>query len=75
MSLLQEMRNSWLAANVISYKPVISACEKGQQWKQALSLLQEFRSSWLAASAISYNSAIIAREKGQHWKQAVRAVR
>ena len=51
--------------DVISYNSAISACEKGQQWKQALSLLPEVRSSSLAANVVSYKSASSACEKGQ----------
>ena len=68
--MLQELRSSWLAANAINYNSAISAREKGQQWKQALSLLQNKRRSPLAANVISYNSASSACEKGQQWKQA-----
>ena len=37
--MLQEMWRYQLEPNVISYNSAISACEKGQQWEQALSLL------------------------------------
>ena len=57
---------------MISYNSAISACDKGQQWKQALSLLLERWTSQLAPGVISYNSAIIACVKGQLWEQASR---
>ncbi len=65
------MRSSQLEPNVISYNSAISACEKGQQWEQALRLLLEMRSSRLEPNVMSYNSAISACEKGQQWEQAL----
>ena len=65
------MRSSQLEPNVISYNSAISACEKGQQWEQALRLLLEMRSSRLEPNVISYNSAISACSKGQQWEQAL----
>ena len=61
MTLLPEMRSSWLEPDVITYKSAISASQKGQQWERALSLLPEMRSSWLEAKVISYISAILAQ--------------
>ena len=55
---------------MISYNSAISACEKGQQWGQALSLLPKMRRSRLEPNVISYSSAISACEKGQQWEQA-----
>ena len=57
--------------DVISYNSAISACEKGQQWEQALRLLLEMRSSRLEPNVMSYNSAISACSKGQQWEQAL----
>ena len=56
---------------VISYNSTISACEKGQQWEQAVSLLPEMRSYWLEPDVISYSSLISACEKGKQWEQAL----
>ena len=49
------MRSSWLEPNVVSYNSLISACETGQQWEQALSWLPEMRCSRLEPTVISYN--------------------
>ena len=62
MQLLGEMWRSRLEPNVISYSSATSACEKGQQWEQALSLLPEMQSSRLEPDVISYSSAISACE-------------
>ena len=45
---------------MISNSAAISACEKGQQWEQALRLLREMRRSQMAPELISYNAAISA---------------
>ena len=55
----------------ISYNSAISACEKGQQWKQALSSLLEMWTSQQTPDVISYNSAISACETGQQSEQAL----
>ena len=38
LSLLPEVRRSWLGPDVISYNAATSACEKGQQCNQAWGL-------------------------------------
>ena len=65
------MRSSWLEPDVISYNSAISACEKGQQWKQALSQLLEMWTPQRTPDVINYNSAISACEKGQQSEQAL----
>ena len=57
--------------DVISYSASISACEKGQQWEQALGLLQESGCCQLAPCAISYSTSISACEKGRQWEHAI----
>ena len=57
--------------DVIGFDAAISACEKGQQWKQASSVLQEMWTSQRTPDVISYNSAISACEKGQQSEQAL----
>ncbi|CAK0869074.1 unnamed protein product [Prorocentrum cordatum] len=48
-----------------------AACEKGEQWQQALSLLGEMREAQLEPSVISYSAGISACEKVGHWQQAL----
>merc|ERR1711918_110689 len=57
--------------NVISYSAAICACEKGQQWEQALSLLHEVRRSQVKLDVLSFSAGMGAWEKGQRWEQAL----
>ena len=65
MRLLNKMPEGGMIANVISSSAVISACEKGEQWKQASTLLHRIRKKGMAADAISISTAISAGEKGR----------
>ena len=51
----------------------ISACEKGQQWQQALSLLAVMHLTFALPEVIFlFTQAVIsACEKGQQWQQAL----
>ena len=49
----------------------ISACEKGQQWQQALSLLAVMHQTFALPEVTSYSAVISACEKGQRWQQAL----
>ena len=59
------MWRSRLEPDVIIYSTAIGACEKSQQWEQALCLLKEMWRLRLEPDGISYNAAISACEKGQ----------
>ena len=62
---------------VISFISETSACEKAQQWEQALGLLPEMRCSQLEPDAITYSAAISACEKalkGQQCEQALKSL-
>ena len=65
MSLLPETRSSQLEPDVISYNSAISACEKGQQWQQALMLFSEMGQQHVVPNVVTHNAAISACEKGQ----------
>jgi len=58
-----------LAPDTIIYSAGICACEKGQQWQQALSLLSDMVETRLEPTAISYNAGRNAGEKGQQWQR------
>ncbi|CAK0874049.1 unnamed protein product [Prorocentrum cordatum] len=60
-----------LEPNVISYSAGISACEKGEQWQQALALLSDMWEAKLEPNVISYNAGISACEKGEQWHRAL----
>ena len=54
-----------------SAKAAISACEKGDQWQEALGLLVGMQKAELVPDAISYKAAIGAFEKGEQWQHAL----
>ena len=51
--------------------PAISACEKCEQWQQALALLVEMRHNDLLPDVISYISAISACVESGQWQHAL----
>jgi len=57
--------------NIISFSAAISACEKGQQCRQALRLLRVMPQQGVTPNVVSYNAAISACEKGQQWQLAL----
>jgi pentatricopeptide repeat protein len=67
----------WMACNgaepnVFHYSCVISACEKGRQWKKALALLEEVKErKGIEPDVKMYNPAISACEKGGQWEKAL----
>ena len=56
---------------MISFSATIPACDKGEQWKQALTLLYKMRDTGTNANVISFTVAISACEKGGQWEQAL----
>ena len=79
------MRNNGMIAIVISFSAAISACEKVEQWEQALALLHNMRETGLTAYVIRHTASsavregkavgqcghLSAREKGEQWQQAL----
>ncbi len=57
---------------MVSHSAVISACEKGKHWEEALRLGQEMLQRSLTPDVVSNNAAIGACEKGTHWEQTLR---
>ena len=55
----------------MSFNAACSACEKRQQWQQALGMLSEMEYQHLEPNVISFNAAISACEKGNQWQQAL----
>jgi hypothetical protein len=51
-----------LLPNVFTYSAAISACEKGEQWRQALGVLVWMQEADVMPSVITYNGAISACE-------------
>jgi len=52
---------------IISYSAGTSACEKAEQWQQALALFSEMREARLEPNVISYSAGISACEKSEQW--------
>ena len=62
MALIQQTA---ILPNVISLSAAISACEKGQQWQQALGLLALVQQTCILPGVISYSAVISACVKVQ----------
>ena len=60
---------------VITYSATIGACEKGQQWIEAVTLLREMQQRRMQANVTIYNPTISACEKGQQCIKAVALLR
>ncbi|CAK0901138.1 unnamed protein product [Prorocentrum cordatum] len=59
---------------LVSYSAGISACEKGEQWQEALALLSGMREAKLEPNVISptsCNAGVSACEKGDQWQRAL----
>merc|ERR1712137_1450706 len=72
MGLLDEMKKNNIAPNTITYNAAISACEKGEQWQEALRLLNELKKTNIAPDTITYSAAISGCQKGWQWQEALR---
>ena len=66
------MKKKGITPVVITYSAAISACEKGQQWEEALRLLGEMKKKDITPNVITYNTTISACEKGGQWVEALR---
>lgn len=63
------MKREGVRPTVVTFSALISACEKGQQWKLALAVLDEMKSTF-GPNVIAYSAAISALSKGQQWEKA-----
>ena len=64
LGLLQELSQSSLTPDAVSYSAATSACEKGSQWEAALGLLQGMSQSSLTPDTVSWSAGTSACEKG-----------
>ncbi|CAE7311431.1 unnamed protein product [Symbiodinium sp. CCMP2592] len=55
----------------ITYNAAISACEKSQEWQQALVLLGQAERQRMQLGIITYNAAISACDRGGQWELAL----
>lgn len=63
------MKREGVRPTVVTFSALISACEKGQQWKLALQVLEEMKATF-GPNVIAYSAAISALSKGQQWEKA-----
>lgn len=68
------MKREGVRPTVVTYSALISAAEKGQQWKLALEVLDEMKSNF-GVNVIAYSAAISALSKGQMWHKALELFR
>ena len=64
------MKEENIVPTVITYSALISAAEKGQQWKLALQVLEEMKGKF-PPNVIAYSATISALSKGQQWETAL----
>lgn len=69
------MKREGVRPTVVTYSALISAAEKGQQWKLALEVLEEMKAAGHGANVIAYSAAISALSKGQMWHKALELFR
>ncbi|CAK0828802.1 unnamed protein product [Prorocentrum cordatum] len=69
--MLSEMSEAKLKPNVISYSSGICACEKGEQWQQALALLNEMREAKLELDGVQSIAGVSACGKGEQWQRGL----
>ncbi|CAE7710897.1 unnamed protein product [Symbiodinium sp. CCMP2456] len=68
LSVLQE---SIFSLSTLCFNAAITACEKGQQWMQALAVLDALTAVRVPADTVSYSGAISACEKCRQWERAL----
>jgi pentatricopeptide repeat domain-containing protein 1 len=56
----------------VTFNALISACEKGGQWQEALAVLEFMRRCGSKPDTVTYNSLISACEKGSQWAVAIK---
>ncbi len=57
--MIQEMLLRSVTPSVVSHSAVISACEKGKRWEEALRLGQEMLHRLLALDVVGHSAIII----------------
>ena len=59
------MQDEDVQRNIITYSAANSACEKGEQWRNALELFARMQGGSVQRTSITYGAAISALEKGE----------
>ena len=65
------MSGQRLKPNVVTFNTVLSACEKGRRWEQALRWLDQLREEILTPNVVTSSAAISACETRLQWVRAV----
>ena len=65
------MQRQEVVPNAITYSALISACEKGQQPKQAQEMLQAMQRQGVVPNFMTYSALFSTCEEGQQPKQAL----
>ena len=60
-----------LAATVVSFSTVVSACESSGQWQMTLDLISDMQRAAILCNVITLNSAISTCEKAGQWQVAL----
>ena len=60
-----------LEPNVIAYSAAVSACERRQEWEQAVALLADMQRGGPAPNVVTYSAVISACEKAAQWQSAI----
>ena len=56
LELVERMLDEDVRRNIITYTAVISACEKGEQWRHALELFARMQSGSVQRTSITYSA-------------------
>ena len=82
IAIMEKILSDGVEADHITWNSVVSACESGEQWMQALHMLHRARSIFAADSRVvaqklkrSANSAISACAKASHWPLSLQLLR
>ncbi|CAE7838544.1 EMB2654 [Symbiodinium sp. CCMP2592] len=68
---LSVLQDSIFSLNTLCFNAAITACEKGQQWVQALAVLDALMAVGVPADTVSFSGAISACEKCRQWERAL----
>lgn len=73
--VFRRMKREGIKPSVVSYSALVSASEKGGQWKLALEILDEMKEAGYVGNVVAYSAAISALAKGQQWEKALELFR
>ncbi|CAE8642006.1 unnamed protein product [Polarella glacialis] len=74
--LFASMRRAGPQPDVVSFNVLASCCEKGRQWRRAVTVLDILRwQGHLRADAITFNTVIASCEKAGCWESALEILR